>query len=345
MWQKACKEKFLRIQSVVLILSLMIAIGIFCAGCQDNEKSDETVFQNSKAKVRLVATIYPLAEFAKGVGGDRVEVIQLIPQGREPHHWEPSPADMLRLYQAQVFVYNGAGMEPWADKILPALRAKKISVVKGTEDLNLLTFAEEEKKGITVFLGQARGGAQAEDADHQQHDGDVDPHVWLDPVLVKSIVSHLTRELIAVDPAGSSDYLRNAQALQGKLDQLNQEYLEASSEFKSRDLVVSHAAFGYLAQRYDLRQIPVLGLTPEQEPDAATLARVTDYVRKNGVKYIFFEAMVSPRVAETVARETGAQTLVLNPIGGITEEELQQGLDYFGLMRQNLENLKKALGN
>lgn len=343
MWQKACKDKFLGTRYIVLVLSLAIVAGIFCGGCQHNKKVDEAVPQTSKAKVRLVATIYPLAEFARGVGGDRVEVVQLIPQGREPHHWEPSPSDMLCLYQAQVFVYNGAGMEPWAEKILPALRAKKISVVRGTEGLNLLTFAEEERKGITVFPGQTRDSAQVGDEAHR-HDEGFDPHVWLDPVLAKSIVSHLTRELIAVDPAGSSDYLRNAQVLQGKLDQLHQEYQTALSGFKNRDLVVSHAAFGYLARRYNLRQIPVLGLTPEQEPDAATLAQVSDYARKNGVKYIFFEAMVSPRVAETVAREAGAQTLVLNPIGGITEEELKQGLDYFGLMRQNLTNLKKALG-
>ncbi|MDD2361056.1 MAG: zinc ABC transporter substrate-binding protein, partial [Syntrophaceticus schinkii] len=104
-----------------------------------------------------------------------------------------------------------------------------------------------------------------------------------------------------------------------------------------------HAAFGYLANRYGLCQIPILGLTPEQEPDAATMAGVIDFTRKQNIKYIFFEAMVSPRVAETIARETGAKTLVLHPIGALTEEENKEGIDYFDLMHQNLENLKKAL--
>lgn len=342
--RKTVAGKHFRINSVLLVLSFAVLLaGLFCGGCQRNRDARESARAPSKGKVRLVATIYPLAEFAREVGGERVSVVQLTPQGREPHHWEPSPVDMLRLYKAQVFFYNGAGMEPWAEKILPALRARGVKVVKATENLDLLSFAEEESLGVTVLPGSGSAGKAGNDANPREQQEDIDPHVWLDPVLAKKVVSHLAKELIAVDPAGSSDYMRNAQTVQKELDRIHREYLAAVPLFGSRDLVVSHAAFGYLARRYDLRQIPVLGLTPEQEPDAATLARVIEYARQRGVKYIFFEATVSPRVAETVAREADARILVLNPIGGITEQDMQNGLDYFDLMRQNLANLKKAL--
>lgn len=339
---RAVRESSICRITVVLVLLVALLAANGCGG-PDEGGGREAAEATSRGKLRLVATIYPLAEFARQVGGDRVAVVQLIPQGREPHHWEPSPADMLQLYRSQVFFYNGAGMEPWVEKVLPALRARGIKIVKATEDLDLLTFAEEERLGVTVLPGREGEGKATADAGHRHRQEDVDPHVWLDPVLAKRIVAHLARELIAADPAGSSDYMRNAQAAQKELDRIHQEYLKAVQHFSSRDLVVSHAAFGYLARRYGLRQIPLLGLTPEQEPDAATLAWVVDYCREQGIKCVFFEAAVSPRVAETVAREAGAQTFMLNPIGGITEQEIKKGLDYFGLMRQNLESLQKAL--
>ncbi len=293
----------------------------------------------SEEKLKIVATIYPLAEFSSRIVGNNASVTQLLPPGSEPHHWEPSPVDMKRIYDAQVFIYHGAGMEPWVEKILPTLQDRKIKIVKATEKADLLTFAEEENLGVTKFLGSSSSGGEH---NHGDEDG-VDPHAWLDPVQAKSIVSYIAQEIAAVDKVNSDCYRRNAQAVLDELEQIHQEYSTAVSQFQKHDLVVSHAAFGYLANRYELCQIPILGLTPEQEPDAATMARVIDFTRKQHIKYIFFEAMVSPRVAETIARETGAKTLVFHPIGALTEEEDKEGLDYFDLMRQNLENLKKAL--
>lgn len=292
----------------------------------------------SEEKLKIVVTIYPLAEFSSRIVGNNASVTQLLPPGREPHHWEPSPADMKRIYDAQVFIYHGAGMEPWVEKILPALQDRKIKIVKATEKTELLTFVEEESLGVTKFLGSTSAGEH----NHGDQEG-VDPHVWLDPVQAKSIVSYIAQEIATVDAPNADCYRNNAQTVLDELEQIHQEYSAAVSQFQRQDLVVSHAAFGYLAHRYELCQIPVLGLTPEQEPDAATMAIIVDFTRKQNIKYIFYEAMVSPKVAETIARDTGAKTLVLHPIGALTEEENNKGLDYFDLMRQNLENLKKAL--
>lgn len=321
------------------LLVLLLLMGSF-SGCRQEKVSRDGV---SEKKLKIVATIYPLAEFSSRIVGDNASVTQLMPPGSEPHHWEPSPTDMKQIYDAQVFIYHGAGMEPWVEKILPALQERKIKIIKATEKTEMLTFAEEESLGVTKFLGSSSsGGEQIHEHNHGDEDG-VDPHAWLDPLQAKSIVSYIAQEIAAVDTVHSDCYLRNAQAVLDELDQIHQEYSVAVSQFQRRDLVVSHAAFGYLANRYGLCQIPILGLTPEQEPDAATMAGVIDFTRKQNIKYIFFEAMVSPRVAETIARETGAKTLVLHPIGALTEEENKKGFDYFDLMHQNLENLKKAL--
>lgn len=340
---------------VVTVLVFAACLGFLAAGCTPAPRSGPAAPQ---AKLRVAATIYPLAEFSRRVGGARVEVAQLLPPGAEPHHWEPSPKDMMRLYQAQVVVFNGAGLEPWAVRVIPALRARGIRVVEAAQGLDLLTFAEEERLGVTFYPGgfpapggfpgheaHQRGGLEGETAGHAVHPAEgVDPHVWLDPLLAREIVSKLAGEFGAADPAGRAEYERRARLLQKRLERLHQEYAAAARSFRSRDLVVSHAAFGYLARRYGLRQVPVLGLTPEQEPDAATLRMVADFCRKQGVRYIFFESLVSPRVAETLAREVGARTLLLTPAAGLTPEEARSGLDYFALMSRNLANLKKALG-
>jgi zinc transport system substrate-binding protein len=323
-----------RLVAVCLVLTLAAT----SAGCGLKLSS---LVPSGQDKLRVVATIYPLADFARLVGGNRVQVTQLLPQGVEPHDWEPSPKDLTTLYQAQVFIYNGAGLESWVDRIMPSLVERHLRVVKASEGLPIMSFTDEGRLGLTMFVGSSseKSGSSTSPGSEKLS---TDPHIWLNPVLAKAIVAHIGKELIAADPAGKSVYLRGVQQVQGRLDRLDRSY--AAARFKSKDIVVSHAAFGYLAQRYGLHQVPVLGMTPEQEPDPATLGKLVDYCRSHQVNYIFFESMVSPRVADTIAQEVGVQTMLLTPLDGMTKEQAAQGQDYFGLMNQNLINLKKALG-
>lgn len=318
-----------------LLAVVALLVGCFSGCGQEKINSDNVSEQN----LNIVATIYPIFEFSSRITGDRASVVQLLPAGSEPHHWEPSPADIKLIYDAQVFIYHGADMEPWVDKILPELQERNIKIIKATEKVELLTFEEEESLGLTKFLGSRRADGHENHGGH----GSFDPHVWLDPVQAKNMVSFIAEEIAEADTVNADYYRQNAQEVLGELDQLHQEYNAAASGFQNRDFVVSHAAFGYLAHRYKLCQIPILGLTPEQEPDAATMASVIDFVRRQNVDLIFYEAMVSPKVAETIAQETGTEILELHPIGAITEEERGEGVGYFNLMRHNLINLKKAL--
>lgn len=278
------------------------------------------------AKPVVVASFYPLWEFSRQVAGDRAEVLALVPPGVEPHDWEPSPADVIQLEKARVLVYNGAGFESWVNKLLPDVRAKNVLAVNATHGMELLTTAAPDEHG--------HAGQKAKTAD---------PHVWLDPVRAQAQVDAIRAALQEADPANKGVYEENARAFKTKLAALHDAFDAGLKHCARRDLVVSHAAFGYIASRYKLTQIAVLGLSPDADPSPADLARIVRFARRKKVKYIFFETLISSRLASTLAREVGAKTLVLNPVEGLTQEEAASGRGYLDLMQTNLENLRTGL--
>lgn len=276
------------------------------------------------AKPTIVTTIYPLYEFTKQVVGDKAEVILLVPAGAEPHDWEPAPADLIKVKNAAMIVYNGTGMEPWIDKMAnTVLTGKKAVVATGAVSLLPAQYNEE--------------GGPAES-------GEADPHVWLDPVNAQAIVQAIAVAAAELDPGNAGYYQANAAAYNQQLAALHEEYAAALTPAPRRVFITSHAAFGYLANRYGLRQVAIMGLAPDAEPTPERMVEIIRYVRLAGIKYIFFETLVSPKLAEVIAKETGAQTLVLNPIEGLADEELARGENYLSIMRMNLVNLKYALG-
>lgn len=287
-------------------------------GCVVNQQASAP--QAPKGKIIVTATIYPLYEFACQVGGERAQVKKLIPAGGEPHSWEPSPRDMVSIFNGQVFIFNGAGLEPWVEKQKEQLAQKKVKTVEASAGMDLIRHEEGEHEHLAA-----------------------DPHVWLDPVYAQQIVNKIKDALCEVDPVGKTYYSERAAAYYKELEQLDREYREGLGNFADREIVVSHEAFGYLARRYGLRQVGIMGLSPESEPDPVHLKEVVKFCREHKVKYIFFEALVSPKLSETVARETGARTLALNPIGNLTPEQQAGGDNYLSLMRENLANLKMAL--
>ena len=279
-------------------------------------------FWNSKPTIAV--TFYPLYEFTKQVVGDKADVVLLVPPGAEPHDWEPAPSDLIKVKQAKLVVYNGAGMEPWIDRLSGTLLADK-KTVSAAGLVNLIPAQYNEEGG-------------------PPEPGAIDPHVWLDPVNAQAIVQAIAAAVSEVDPDNAGYYQTNAGAYFAQLVELDYEYRTALASASRREIITSHAAFGYLANRYGLKQVAIMGLSPDAEPTPARMAQIIRHVRENGIKFIFFETLVGPKLAETIASETGAQTLVLNPIEGLTEEELAQGENYLVVMRMNLTNLKYALG-
>lgn len=299
-------------KTVVLFIMFLMLVGLLTA-CGSNP--DRKTATESAKKLAVVASVYPVYEFAKQVGGDKLDLIMLVPPGAEPHDWEPKAKDLTRIKSAQVFLYHGAGLEPWIDKLVSG----KPDGIKGVQ----------VSKDIPILASGAEHGSDA--------------HIWLDPVFAQQEVRTITAALTAADPANGVYYQANAERYIAELVHLDNEYREGLARSPRRDIVTTHAAFGYLAKRYALDQTAIMGLSPDAEPAPDKMASVVRLVRERQVHYIFFETLVSPKLADTIARETGAQTLVLNPVEGLTAEEEKAGANYLSLMRGNLQNLQKAL--
>ncbi|MCD9024569.1 metal ABC transporter substrate-binding protein [Cohnella silvisoli] len=283
-------------------------------------------------KLKVVASFYPMVEFTKQVAGDHADVVGLIPSGAEPHDWEPSPKDVTAIQEADVFVYNGI-VEGWAEKTLASASNDKRIVVEASKGIALMEGTEEHEHGEE---------AQAEEG-HSGDEHSLDPHVWLDPALAQQEVRLIQAGLEKADPDNKDDYKKNADAYIEKLKALDDKFKKDLNGAKHKEFVTQHAAFGYLAKSYGLTQVPIAGLSPEQEPSPEEMAGVVAFAKEHEVKTIFFETLVDPKIAQTIADEIGAKTDVLNPIEGLTEEDISKGLDYIGIMTNNLAGLVKAL--
>jgi zinc transport system substrate-binding protein len=294
---------------VTRVCVLVILCGALAAGCGESPAPD--------GKPLVVASFFPVYDFARQVAADRAQVISLVPPGVHGHDWEPSPQDVAQVRRARVFVYNGAGFEPWADKLIKEAAGSATVVVAASA-------------GLTV----PRTGA----------DGSTDPHVWLDPVLAKGEVDAIRAALERADPVGKSAYEAKAAAYAARLADLDGRFDAGLRDCARREVVVSHAAFGYLTRRYRLEQIAVTGLAPQAEPSPAALAAIVRTARERKVTAIFVEPLVSPKLAETLAREVGVRLLTLDPIEGVTRKEAAEGTGYIELMARNLQSLREGLG-
>lgn len=262
--------------------------------------------------VQVVASFYPLAEFARQVGGELVRVTTVVPADSEPHEYEPTLQELAQVYNASLFIYNGSGVDPWAERIAGELTQKGVHVINISTTMPHLA-------------------------------APVDPHFWLDPVLAQQQVAVISEALMTIDPGHVAIYEAQSDVYQEQLRMLDQEYRSGLQSCRRRDIVTSHAAFGYLATRYNLSVVTIAGLSPEEEPSARAVSEIAKTAKEKHIKYIFFETLVSPKLAQTVASEIGAQTLVFNPLEGVTDEERQADKNYLSLMRDNLQNLQIAL--
>lgn len=261
----------------------------------------------SDKKLQVTTSFYPLWYFATQIGGDKADVKSITPVGIEPHDYEPTSQDIARIEKSSLLILNG-GVEAWGDKIKANLKDKNVSIVVAGE--GLLT---------------------------------KDPHIWLDPKLAKKEAEKITGGYVKVDPSNGQYYQDNQKKLAERFDQLDERFQQGLQNCKSRDILTSHEAFTYLADAYGLNQVAISGLSPDEEPSAQQLAEVADFAKKNNVKYIFSESLVSPKFSETLANEVGAKTLALDPIEGIPDDDIKQGRNYFTVMEDNLRNLRTAL--
>ena len=298
------------------LLAPLAAIPLVLAGCGSDTGADDDT-------VAVMASFYPLEFVAEQVGGDRVDVQSVTPPGAEPHDVELSPAQVARIDGADLMLYL-SGFQPAVDDAVAQTSPGR--VLDAASDASLVA-AEEHHAGETA-------------EEHEEHDhGELDPHFWLDPSRMPAVVDDVAAALSEIDPEGADTYAANAAALNERFEELDAAYRSGLQQCGSRTFVTSHDAFGYLADRYDLHQVGISGIDPEAEPSPARLAEIKEIVHDEGVSTIFFESLVSPKVAQTLAADLGIDAAVLDPIEGVTEPDA----DYFSVAEANLDALRMAL--
>lgn len=272
----------------------------------------------NNGKLQVTASFYPMYFFASRIGGNKVDVTNITPAAAEPHDYEPTTQQIVKIHQSNMLVLNGGIMEAWGSKIKDQLSGSNVLVITTGEGLINKDLDENGQKIL-------------------------DPHVYMDPILAKKQIAVIEKGFEKIDPKDAQYFQANAKKLEGELDQLNIEFMQGLSSCKQKDFITSHAAFGYLAAQYGINQVSISGVSPDEEPSSQKLAEITKLVKQKDIKIIFFESLVSPKLSETIANETGAKTMVLDPIEGITKDGLAAGQNYLTIMRQNLNNLQIAL--
>ncbi|TYB98341.1 zinc ABC transporter substrate-binding protein [Micromonospora sp. WP24] len=280
-------------------------------------------------RVDVVAAFYPLQFIAERIGGDAVRVTNLVKPGAEPHDLELTPSQVGEVSQAEVVVYL-KGFQPALDEAVQQNAADRSFDVATVEPLR-----------DAAAGGHQHEGEEGEEAEETAALGGKDPHFWLDPTRLATVADQLADRLGKADPDRAADFTSRAEALHADLAKLDTEYATGLKTCQRQEIVTSHTAFGYLAERYGLEQVGITGLTPESEPSPQRLAEVAEEAREHKTTTIFFETLVSPKIAETIAAEVGAKTAVLDPIEGLTEDG--GSADYLSVMRTNLQALRTAL--
>jgi zinc transport system substrate-binding protein len=309
-------------KKIIFIIILILALGalVFIITTRNSKPAEK----GDSHKIKVVTTLFPLYDFAKNIGRTKVEVSLLLPPGIEAHSFEPKPSDLVRVNEADVFIYTGKFMEPWAEDIIKSVTHKNLIIVDSSQGTKMIP---------GVF----------HDADEPA--GSLDPHIWLDLDNAKIMVSNILHALETKDPANVDNYKQNSDDYCKKLTDLDSTYKTALALCKGKEIVYGgHYAFGYLAHRYALKYLAAQGFSPDAEPTARDLAMLVEQIRKDNIKYVFFEELTSPKIAETIANETNTKLLLLNAAHNVSKDQFVQGTSFLDIMKSNLDNLKLGLG-
>jgi zinc transport system substrate-binding protein len=289
-------------------------------------------------KIPMVASIVPLGDFCTKIGGERVEVTVLIPPGASPHIFEPTPQAVAQAVQAKVFVYVGAGLDPWAVRVIATKEAQSQQVVEAVAGLSLA--ADSDLRHHEEAKSAAAGDHVAETAENHEHShARGNPHVWLDPVWARDICRRIAAALMRADPAHREVYEANLSRYLKALDDLHLEIARRAAAWRLKEYVSFHPSFTYFAKRYGLKEAGVIEVAPGREPTPGHIRKIVEAIRKYQVRVVFAEPQLNPRMAQIIAKEAGAKVLMLDPLGG----RPPYGNDYIEMMRHNLEVMEQAM--
>ena len=310
-----------------LLISFLLPISLFLAGCGGTESKKGN--EDSDNQLTIYTTVYPLQYFTEVIGGNAVHVETVYPPGSNEHTFDPSQKDMMKLAESDLFIYVGLGLEGFVEKAKSTLKDEKVTLL--------------EAGGNIHIEGNATTHTEKHAAEDDHKHGDIDPHVWLDPIYSKELAASIKEALIKQMPENEETFNQNYDTLVQKLDTLNNDFSEVISQAERPEIIVSHAAFGYWESRYGLKQISISGISTSNEPSQKELESIVLTAKEHNTKYIFFEQNVSSKLTEIVQGEIGAQPLYLHNLSVLTAKDIENNKDYFSIMDENLQALKKAL--
>ncbi|WHZ00987.1 zinc ABC transporter substrate-binding protein [Neobacillus sp. YX16] len=329
-----------------LMSTSVLTLSLLLTGCGSKEvvKTGENKEKNS---LTVYTTIYPLEDFTKKIGGSYVEVQSIYPPNVDAHSYEPSTKDMINLADSDLFIYTGAGIEGFAEKATEALKKEEVQILKAAEGINLIESSHsDEHHEDENEHSEVEEHAESEAHEEEGHDhGELDPHIWLDPVLSIDLANNIKNSLSELMPEHATEFETNFKQLKNDLEKLDQEFKTTIESSKTRNLLVSHAAYGYWEKRYGIETIAITGLSPTQEPSQKELQAIIEESTEHNIHYVIFEQNVSPKIAKIIQEEIGAKSLTLHNLEAVTEDNIKQKDDYFSIMRRNLETIKTVLND
>lgn len=332
-----------KILTVILVVLLVAAL----FGCTQNQKtSDLSENENNNEKIKIVTTLFPQYDFARQIAGDKAEVTLLLPPGAESHSFEPTPSDIITINKADIFIYTGKYMEPWAEKIIQSTDSDTINIL-------------DVSNGITLFKEDHEHDEEEHDEDEhteddidnsEEHGGDghnheYDPHIWTSPVIAKKMVDNIAASLCYVDSENASYYKSNAEKYKKQLDELDAEFNEiVSTGVRNKIYFGGRFALHYFTEEYGLEHESAYdNCSSETEPSAHDIAQIIDEIKEHKIPVIYYEELTDPKVSRSISEDTGAEMLLFHSCHNISKEDFEKGVTYLDIMKQNAENLKKGL--
>ncbi|MFD1172727.1 metal ABC transporter solute-binding protein, Zn/Mn family [Oceanobacillus picturae] len=389
-------------RNYIVLTGLLFSL-LFIAAC--NSESENTSAENNDGSdnpLKIYTTLYPLEDFTKKIGGEFVEVESIMPLGADAHTFEPTSKQMVDIAGADAFIYNGMGMESYAESMSSALEGEDVALIEAAEGIETVEHSHEhdhesedattdehdhesedatteehdhesedattdehdhEDEDATTEEHDHEGedatteehDHESEDATTEEHDhegeeathdhdhGDMDPHVWLDPIRAIALAENIKDQLVELKPEEEETFEANFETLKADLENLDTDFHNLIDSKENPEMIVSHAAYGYWEDNYGVVQIPIAGLSSSEEPSQKELTEVISVAKEKDLKYVIFEQNVTTKVAEVIRNEIGAEPLQLHNLSVLTEEDAENDEDYFSLMKKNLETLDKAL--
>jgi len=300
-----------------VLLLLITVLGLMSLITLNQKQNIET------NKLKIVTTLFPLYDFAKQIGQDKVEVTLLLPPGVEAHSYEPKPSDILKINDSDIFIYTGRFMEPWVEDIINGITNNDLKIIDSSEGINLIE---------SIFH------------DEDVNEASMDPHIWLDFDNDIKIIKTISDAIIVKDIENKEFYKTQTEIFINKLSKLDLDYVTALSKCSESKIIYGgHFTFGYLSKKYNLEYLAAQGLSPDAEPTAKDLITLVNQVNDNKIEYIFYEELTSTKIAETISNETNAKMLLLNSAHNLSKLDIENNVSFVSIMEDNLINLKTGL--